>query len=196
MHYLKTVLLVLTVFCFTNCAKKYTHVNPPYQFYSSLSSDKNVAFQYKYNVLNKKYTRRELRSYVRLASVKIVNNSGKDLVFGTDINVVKSDGSDVQVLDNITLHKVLKQKVAPYVAYILLSPLYLDLNGKVVPIGLAVGPGLVAGNIGLSAKANKDFKRELMHYNLMNKTIKDGETAYGIIGLMAPNYDALSIKVN
>jgi hypothetical protein len=43
--------------------------------------------------------------------------------------------------------------------------------------------------------ANQNFLKELNTFNLINKTIKPGETVYGIIGIRDIGYNPINIKV-
>ena len=46
-----------------------------------------------------------------------------------------------------------------------------------------------------ASSANKNFKNELIQFDLNGKTIKQGETVYGLIGSNSNSYDSLKIKV-
>jgi hypothetical protein len=60
---------------------------------------------------------------------------------------------------------------------------------------LIVGPGLAGGNMIAASSANKNLKNELMQFDLNGKTIKKGETVYGLIGSNSNSYESIKVKV-
>jgi hypothetical protein len=46
-----------------------------------------------------------------------------------------------------------------------------------------------------ASSANKNFKNELLQFDLNGKTIKKGETIYGLIGVNSNSYDSIKIKM-
>lgn len=46
------------------------------------------------------------------------------------------------------------------------------------------------------AISNKNFKQELLEYNINGTVIKDGETKYGLIGIQTENFDALKLIID
>lgn len=200
---MKKLLLALSVsILLSSCAASYKSIKPEAVYYQTTENDDNVSFSYKYGVLaergNKKYAKKETKRNIRIVSVKIVNNSGEDITIGQDTKI-HANGSPVQLLDPQTIHSQLKQGVAPYLLYLLLTPMNFyttssDGTTDSTPIGLVVGPGLALGNIAVSSSANTNFKKELERYSIIGKTIKAGESAYGIIGIMDSGYSPLTIK--
>lgn len=172
-------------------------------YYSSNEKD-NVKLEYKYNVLEKKYLKKELKNGIRLAAVKITNNSQKDYIFGKDLQITYSNGNHVNIMESDKVFIRLKQGVPIYALYLLLTPMNFyttetNSNGfqeetSSTPIGLVVGPGLAAGNMIAAGSANKNFKTELLEYNLLGKTIKAGNTVYGIIGINSSSSEALNLS--
>ncbi|GAB1857814.1 hypothetical protein MHTCC0001_26510 [Flavobacteriaceae bacterium MHTCC 0001] len=173
--------------------------------YFSSSETDGVKLEYKYNLLEKRYLKKETKHGIRLAAIKITNNSQKDYVFGKDLNIAYSNGSLINVIESEKVFSKLKQGVPIYLLYLLLTPMNLytsrtDSNGfqqetSSIPIGLAVGPGLAGGNMIAAGSANKNFKTELLEYNLLGKTIKKGETTYGIIGIDSNSSEALNLSL-
>ena len=82
--------------------------------YISNSTDDNVKLEYKYELLNKKYKKKELAKGVRLIAVKITNDSGRDLMFGKDIKLTYQDGSTIYIMENEKVLSALKQSVPSY----------------------------------------------------------------------------------
>ncbi len=202
----KLLVLSITILSMTSCATGYKSIEPKTVRYNSTSKDKDVVLDYQYNVLTKKYYKKENRKGIKVASLKITNNSDKDLVFGKDLKLVNRDENELILLDNTFVYKQLKQSVPTYLLYLLLTPLKLftssgDTNsrGEVeqnsIPIGLVLGPGITGINMITAGNANDKFKKELNNYNLQGKTIKKGTTAYGIIGIQGNSFQSLAVKV-
>ncbi|PQJ77002.1 hypothetical protein [Polaribacter glomeratus] len=203
---LKRIILSLTVLVLLgSCASGYKAINPSTINYYSSAADKSVTLQYKYELLDKKYKKKEVAKGVRLVAIKITNNSNEDLVFGDDISLTYDDGSKLYIMDNDKVYSSLKQKPATYLWYLLLTPMNLYTNKSQngfqtetssTPIGLIVGPGLAGGNMIAATSANKKFEQNLLDYNINGATIKKGETVSGLIGLRADGYNSIKIKVN
>jgi hypothetical protein len=204
---MKTICLALisSLLIFSNCATTYKEIHPSSVRYVSIDENNGVKFEYKYNLLDKKYAKKEKKNGVKLISVRLTNNSDKDLMFGRDITLTYANGNKVYTLDNEQTFKLLKQKTAFYLLYLLLTPLHATTtvsNGnrtsssKPIPIGLVVGPAVTAGNIIVASLANKKFKTELFNHDLSGAIIKKGETKHGIIAIRSYSFDALKIKLN
>ena len=195
----KIILLLLFVIILGGCASGYKMINPQSLNYQSSTIDKAVTFDYKYNLLYSRYAKKETNNKVRLIAVKIANNSGKALVFGKDIKLTYTNGHEIAVMDADKVYGQLKQGSLGYLFYLLLTPAKLNVTNGVTtsstPIGYAIGPGLALGNIIAATSANDNFKKEIMQYNINGSVIKNGETAYGLIGIESDNFDAIKIKV-
>jgi hypothetical protein len=200
MHPRKKILFSFLLFLFTGCASSYNMINPDKLNYSSRTDDKSVTLEYKYGLLTKRYARMETNNGLKLIAVKITNNCGKDVIFGKDIKLVYTGGSELVIKDQEQVYSTLKQGWAGYLLYLLLSPAKLTTtsNGEQtssIPLGYAIGPGLAIGNIVAAGTANGNFKDELLKYNINGSLIKNGETVYGLIGVKSDNFDAIKIKM-
>lgn len=208
MKSIKISFLLSVVFILTSCASKYNKINPETMNYLSKSSDKNVVLEYKYNTLGKKYLKKELKYGVKLISVKITNNSEKDITLGTDFNLTYENGSGILLLETDYVFKTLKQSPASYLWYLPLSFAqlytgtketqnggYYSYETKTFPIGLILGPGLTFGNMLAAGDANNNFKNDLTKFDIINKPIRKGEIVYGIIGIRSNQYDSIKIKM-
>lgn len=194
------LLLLLIIFFLGSCASGYQMINPPALNYLSNSTDKSVTLDYKYNLLPKKYAKKETKNNIRLVAVKITNNSGRDLIFAKDIKLTYGNGSEVVLIENEQVFKTLKQQTATYLLYLLLTPVSFNTtsNGQQtssVPIGYGLGPGLTAINMITAGTANQKFKEELLNYNINGTTIKNGTTVYGLVGINSANFEGIKIKV-
>lgn len=203
MKIVKITTLVLTALFFNSCASGYQSVNPTELLYNSINSTEEVSLEYKYDLLDKKYRKKEDRKDVKLVAVKITNMGEKDLVFGEDIKLTYENGSQLLLLEQDKVFQNLKQHPASYLFYLPLTLLNLEIyntkNGiesaQSIPIGLILGPGLAGGNLYKAAKSNKKFRQDLMEYNMHGRRISAGETVYGLVGVRADNYDALKINI-
>ncbi len=181
---LSTILCLLL----SACASGYKPIRPKNLTYSSSDSDKGIGFHYRYNVLAKKYASKEYKKNIRLIAVKLTNDTERNLVFGQDITLAYDNGDPLPVLEKQQVFKTIKQSVPTYLLYLLLTPLNLTITDNAtsdtttIPIGLAVGPGVTAGNMITAGSANKKFKQDLMQYDIQGKLINPGETVYGLIG--------------
>ena len=205
MKIIKISLLFLVAITLINCASGYKMIKPKTINYISANENNGVKLEYKYDLLNKKYEKKELKKGVKLVAVKITNNSGRDLMFGRDAKLAYENGREIYIMDNEKLFKTLKQSPASYLWYLLLTPVNFyttetNSNGfqeetSSTPIGLVLGPGLAGGNMIAAGSANKKFKEEMLEYNVNGTIIKNGETKYGLIGIKTGSFNALKLKI-
>jgi hypothetical protein len=206
---IKNCSLVVFAILLNSCASGYKKINPETINYASKSIEGNILLEYKYDLLEKKYKKNETKNNVKLFAVKITNNSEKEVVFGRDFKLIYESGTEVRLIETENLFKKIKQSPASYLWYLLLSPTQFysgtttTSNGYYTetkpansfPIGLVLGPGLAGGNMIAASTANTNFKNELMQFDLNGKTIKKGETVYGLIGIKSRRYDSIKIKM-
>ncbi|RTY67714.1 hypothetical protein EKL97_12775 [Flavobacterium sp. LS1P28] len=203
---LTTIIFLLSIVILLNsCASGYKPIQPASLNYISNNTLHGVTLEYKYDLLNKKYAKKETKKGLRLVAVKVKNNTEKDLVFGKDIKLNFESGNELYLLENEKTFKSLKQSPASYLFYLLLSPIQFfttktNSNGMTeqtssTPIGLIIGPGLALGNMIVASNANKKFKTELNDYSINGKIIKKGETVFGLITFQSDNYGAIKVRV-
>ena len=203
MRIIKITLVFIGIFTLTNCASSYEMIQPKSINYISTNETNNVKLEYKYDLLDKKYAKKEVKKGVKLVAIKITNNSDKDLMFGGDVKLTYENGTEIFVMENEKVFKSLKQSPATYLFYLLLTPLQFNVtktNGNSIetnstPIGLIIGPGIAGGNMIAAGSANKKFKTEMLEYNINGTLIKKGETQYGLIGIKSDSYDSLKLKI-
>lgn len=201
----KIIFLLSIPFLLNSCASRYKTIQPTTLNYISNNTLNGVTLEYKYDLLDKKYAKKETKKGIRLVAVKVKNNTEKDLVFGKDIKLNSENGNELYLLENERTFKSLKQSPTSYLFYLLLSPIQffttktnsygMTEQTSSTPIGLIIGPGLALGHMIVASNANKKFKTELNDYNINGKMIKKGETAFGLISFQSDNYDAIKIKV-
>ena len=200
----KAILSIITI-SLLSCASGYKTIAPKSINYISKSEANDVVLEYKYNLLSKKYAKKEDKKGVKLVAVKIANNTDRDLILGRYINLIFENGNAVNVLENDRAFTNLKQSPTSYLWYLLLTPVNFytyKTNSRGVeettsstPVGLILGPGLAGGNMIAAGSANKNFKNELSKFNIYGQTIKKGEVKFGLIGIMSNSYESLKLKV-
>lgn len=201
MRIIKTVFLLIAIVTLTNCASGYKLIEPKSINYISNSESNGVKLEYKYDLLDKKYAKKEVKKGVKLVAVKVTNSTNGDIRFGDDVKLIYENGKEVHVMQNENVFKSLKQSPASYLWYLLLTPMNLytsDSSGRQTsstPIGLIIGPGLAGGNMLAAGSANKKFETEMIVHSINGTIIKPGETKFGLIGIKSNTYDALKIKV-
>jgi hypothetical protein len=197
----KITLLLLAIVALSSCASGYKKIEPKSLRYVSVAEVNDVKLEYKYNLLDNKYEKKENKKGVKLVAVKITNNSNRDLVFGSDIKLTYENGSEIFLLENEKVFKTLKQSPATYLFYLLLTPLNLYTNNSdgeqtsSTPIGLILGPGIAGGNMIAASSANKKFKTEMLEYDINGTTVKQGETKVGLVGIRTDSFEALKLKI-
>ena len=206
MKLIKIALSASILLAISGCAASYHEINPPKLDYHSSAStpDNQLGFEYKYNLLNQKYAKKEVKFNVKLVAIKITNNTGHDLVFNKDIKIAYTNGVDAILMDNPQVFATLKQQTPYYLLYLLLAPMTFNTNttsngvttsSSSTHIGLVIGPGLALGNMLYAGGANEKFDAELTKYSLNNTTIKTGTTVYGLIGVVETGYEGLKLRL-
>lgn len=195
MKILKFTSLLLFIMLIQGCASRYKKIEPEKINYIAFNPFEKITLDYKYDLLSNKYKKKETRNHIKLVAVKITNKSNKDLIFGKNIKIVSTDNRDIDIVDNETIFKTLRQRPASYLWYLLFAPLNVYEGDKMIPIGLAIVPGAAGGNLLVANSANQKFKKELIKYNITGLTIKKGETLYGLIGINSESYESLKLKI-
>ncbi len=203
MKIIKIILLFIAISTLTNCASGYKMIEPKSINYISTDKTDNVKLEYKYDLLDKKYAKKEAKKGLKLVALKITNNSDKDLMFGKDLKLIYENGTEIFIMENNKVFKSLKQNTATYLLYLLLTPLQFNVtktNGNRIetsstPIGLIIGPAIAGGNMIAAGSANKKFKTEMLEYNINGTLIKKNEIKYGLIGIKSDSYDSIKLKI-
>lgn len=195
----RKLLMFLGLCALAGCASKYHAVDPETLAYVYRNGRDRVTLEYKYDVLKEKYRQKEDRHRIRLVALKITNHSGTDFIFGEDAVLAYTNGEPLEFLDTPSVYRSLKQASASYLLGLLLTPLSLfasDTRGSQGPshAAWAVGPGWAAGNMMGAQRANKNFREELMVYDLFGTVVPAGETRFGLVGLRSTTYNALYLK--
>lgn len=197
-------LLFLCIIFLCSCATKYRPVNLSGINFGTKSEKSDVEIYYRYDIMatakNPRQANKELRKDMKIAALKITNNTPAEIVIGENAKFY-ADGKELNILPTNILNRHMKQGVVPYIGYLLLSPLKfsydIDNGARTVQIfgGAVIGTALMAGNIYVAAKANKALKKDLEKNSLYKKNILPGETVYGLIALQKTGYVPLQLKL-
>jgi len=202
--FLKISVLALSVLFLNSCASAYKKIQPKTINFASRSENNSIVLEYKYDLLETKYKKKELTNGLKVIAVKVTNNTANDLVFGKDIRLTYENGNELNLLETNVVYNAIKQSPASYLWYLLLTPMQFQTtttnsfgqqtSSSSTPIGLVIGPGLAGGNMIAASSANKNFQNDLLKNDILGKVIKTGETVYGIVGIRSDNYDAIKVK--
>lgn len=202
--FFKISVLTLSVLFLNSCASGYKKIQPKTINFASRSENNSIVLEYKYDLLEKKYKKKELNNGLKLIAVKVTNNTSNDLVFGKDIRLTYENGNELNLLETNVVYNAIKQSPASYLWYLLLTPMQFQTtttnsfgqqtSSSSTPIGLVIGPGLAGGNMIAASSANKNFQNDLTENDILGKVIKTGETVYGIVGIRSDNYDTIKVK--
>jgi hypothetical protein len=193
-------LFTFLVLFLIGCASGYQTINPKIVSFNSKSASNEILLEYKYELLTNKYKKKERKHDVRLVALKLTNLSDKDLVFGQHLKLAYENGSLIKLLERDEIYQETKQIAGAYFLYLALTPLHLTINtskqtgpysSESIPIGLFAGPGLAGRNVIVASSSNKQYKKDLKEHYLLGRTLKKGETTYGLIGIVSGNYDAI-----
>ena len=193
---------VIILFLLPGCVSTYNLFNPTSLQYDAKSSSNNITLRYKHDVLkargNKRYVKKEEKKHITIIAISITNDTEGPITFGQNANFYQGN-SKINLLETELIYASLKQPVAPYALYLLLTPLngyyYDGYTTTVYPIGYLLGPGLALTYSGIAISSNKKFKNDLMENNLIGKTVLPGETIYGVIGVGRFGYGYIELKI-
>ena len=190
----KTFLLLTTIFILSGCASRYYPISNS-QSYRNTEEGNNLTYSYKFDVLaangNKKYAKKEAKHNIDVMSVKITNNTDRELSVDNDIDFYVSN-RQVQPLESTSVTSRIKQGAAIYLLYSFLF-LYVDDGSSRTTIPIGVGIGI--GNMAFASANNKKFKDEFSINNIIGKTIKPGETLHGLVGFIDIEHGSLRMEV-
>jgi hypothetical protein len=182
-------LLALT----TGCAGSYTAIQPNrIATYVSSPSASPIEMAYQFDALrqrggNKKYVKKETKNGYHVAAVRVTNKSDREINFSRDVDLLYGDRPVVPTPSAVAAHD-LRQGVAIYLLYLLLNPTVgatTDPRTGAVSGGTTIplGPFVAGGNMLGASGANANLRKEFAAYDLTNRTIKSGETVYGIVSM-------------
>jgi hypothetical protein len=194
-----------SILAVTSCAGSYTAIQPSrISTYQSTTTASPVEFSYQYSALiahggNKKYLKKERKFGYQVVAVKVKNNTSADLQFGRDLEL-SFGNRPIAPVPAVQAANDLKQGVAIYLLYILgigqvggsTDPYTGQTTGGTL---LPWGPFVAAGNMIGAGMANTNMRKEFMQYDMANKIIRPGETAYGIVSLREYNVAPLRLSL-
>lgn len=181
-----------------SCASSYRQINPMRLTYQDVVTSDEMELEYKYSVLrqagNKKYARKADDKNIKIVGIKFTNLTDADIHFGNDLDVYADDQKITPLLPDV-VRKEVKQVSGLYMLWSLFWITFTkcendDCSITPIPIGLLIGIGNTAGASG----ANKSFNRELEYHNMMNKTVKPGQTVKGLLIVRSDTEAPLSVR--
>ncbi len=201
MKLFKNVFLLVAIAILSSCASSYVSVEPESLYYNSNDNNNGVSLQYRYNLMNKRYSKKERKKGIKIVAVKITNNTDQKIVFGRDFSLAYANGFNVHVMDQNVVYRSMRQNSASYLWYLLLTPLKFykksdDGSISTTSVGYGLGPGLAGINMIRANSANEKLKKELYDFDLIGTTIKSGETKVGLIGIQSDNFDSIKIRMH
>lgn len=193
-------LLLIAPLLLTSCASGYDTISTNGLAYVSKSSNEELTLEYKYEILDKKYGKKQDKKNVKILNAKITNNTDKPIVVGPDTALLYSGGSEIQLIEPEIAFKEIKQSAASYLFYLLLTPLnfYTTSNGEQTsstPIGLILGPGLAGANMIAAGSANKKLQSDLMDKSLLGTSIEPGESKTGLLTFYSNGFESLKLEL-
>jgi hypothetical protein len=190
----------------SGCAGSYTPIKPDrIATYQSSPVKAPVQLDYQFDALrlrgrNKKYVKKELKHGYHVVAVRVTNTTGAEINFSRDVTLYYGDRPVVPVAGGLAAHDM-KQGVAIYLLYVLLNPTLTrtsSTNGYVTnqeSNTYYIGPFIAGGNMLGASMANSNFRRELEQYDLTNRSIRPGETVYGLVCLREANVAPLRLEL-
>ena len=177
----------------TSCAGSYTPIRPDrIATYQASAANAPVDFAYQFDALrlngrNKKYRKKEAKKGYHVTAVRVTNRTGRELNFSRDL-VLQYGDRPVTPVAATAAAQDLKQGVFIYLLYLPLNftlAATTDIRTGVTTGGtfLPTGPLIAGGNILGASLANGNLRKEFETFDLTNRTIKPGETVYGILSL-------------
>ena len=177
----------------SSCAGSYTPIQPArIATYQSAPSAGPIDFAYQFDALrlaggNKKYVKKEAKKNYRVVAVRLTNNGTQEINFSRDLTMYLGDRPVSPVPTPIAVRD-LRQGVPIYLLYVLLNPTIStstsSQNGQTEnSVFLPIGPFIAGGNMIAAGSANSNLRREFTGFDLTNRTIRPGETVYGIVSL-------------
>jgi hypothetical protein len=193
---LPNLICIVLICILSSCAATYKWIKPAELKYPALEDS---TFSYQYNVIqragNRKLSKKEAKSHMRVVAVKIFNNTGQPLEYRKNFRIY-SGNNEVSLLSPVVASSGIKQTAGLHLLYLLLTPMTLDVdNSGSIPIGLVIGPGIALGNMFVASGANKRFREELLNNELENRVIANGESFYGLITINDNGFMPLSMKL-
>ncbi|MDD4972626.1 MAG: hypothetical protein PHT07_24610 [Paludibacter sp.] len=196
------ILMISFALVLGGCAATYKSIDPPTLNYTAHDLQNGIKLSYKFDVLresgNKKYAKKEYNGGIKLIAIAVTNLTDTTINVARDLQFYYGQSLIVPV-ESVNISKIVKQNVISYFPYMLLTFLGLqvtvDQETNVYPIGYVLGPSITAGNMITAGTANRRMLDELNAYNIMNRSIAKGETAYGLIGIRGSEYAPISLKI-
>ncbi|MEO0899929.1 MAG: hypothetical protein AAFY71_26180 [Bacteroidota bacterium] len=199
LSFIKILSFGFILLLFTSCAGTYNSVRPDSYNYGATEFGDGLEINYKHAILkeagNKKYAKKEDKKDIKLIGVRLKNFTSRTISVANEVEFFVGGQAVNPLMPEVT-HKLIKQRSASHLLYLLLTPMVATVGESGdIPLGLVVAPGLAIGNGLVARNSNKKLLAELEDYNLLNKEIAPGETIYGILAVRDVGYDPVQVKL-
>tara|TARA_B110000305_G_scaffold199913_1_gene226860 strand:- start:16 stop:315 length:300 start_codon:yes stop_codon:yes gene_type:complete len=94
-----------------SCASGFEMINPYKLVYNSINENQGVTLEFKYNLLSKKYAKKEFKKNISLLAIKISNQSRMNLTLGKSLLLTDSNGKQISIFKNEGISAILSQKL-------------------------------------------------------------------------------------
>jgi len=191
--------MLVFIFLIGGCAQGYYAINPSKITYNVSNNLDDITLNYRYDILNEKrdykLARKEKTQNMKLVAVKITNNTNRIINIGNNA-AFYTGKTMIYPMDAIAIKNNLRQSVAGYLFYLLLTPITFSFNGSdPMPVGLVLGPLITGSNMLSAGSANRNLYIDLVQHDILNHDIQVGETVYGLVGFKNLDYAPLTIKL-
>ena len=190
--------MLVFIFLSGGCAQGYYALNPNNIAFNASNNLEYINLNYRYDILeekgNTKLAKKARKRNIKLVAVQITNNTDKVINIGDNV-AFYSGNTMMYPMDAVSVKNNLKQSVAGYLFYMLLTPLNISFNGaEPVPVGLLIGPVITGSNMIVAGSANKNLYKELLQYDVLSRDIRPRETVFGLVGFRNMDYVPLTLK--
>lgn len=192
----------------SGCAASYTPIMPERIVNSqAITGPSGLSYAYQFDALqargrNKKYAKKEHKQGYHVVALRVTNNTPAEVNFSRDAVLYYGDRPVVPVTGEVA-GRDMKQGVAIYLLYL---PLNFTVGATTTTNGygqttttggtyLPTGPFIAGGNMLGAALANKNFREDLSRLDLTNRSIRPGETVYGVVCLRETNVAPLRLEL-
>lgn len=164
---------------------RYHTIQPESIPFERKMSNQCLSYSYQYDVLelvgNSRYAKKEHKKNFRIVAVEITNLTDSQLIFSEDIKVLIR-GNEVALLNPYFVKSKIRQLVPIYVLYLPMGLyIYRYREENYTSFNFPIGIPLTIINLSVSAFANKNFKDELIEYDLTKAVLNPHKKAYGIL---------------
>ena len=179
------------------CASSYTSPRKRTLSWHGGDAAAAIALEYDYNAMraagNGKYARSAASLGLEIPAVRIKNNTDRVIVVKKDLDFTVG-GALAEPSEPGSETAGIRQMTGAYAWWMTLVTVNIfssktecsgyggcESKTSFIPVGLILGPLITGINCGVSSSSNTAFKGDVEGHNLLNATLKPGETATGFL---------------